>query len=197
MDHRDVLRREIRARRSRLSVDERRAYAHRIAHHLTRSHLFHNARRIAGYVAVRGEADPHLILEEARRRGKRTYLPVLSPVSDGRLWFATAHDLSTMRPNRFGIPEPHWIKQDLLHARQLDLVLTPLVGFDPHGNRLGMGGGFYDRSFAFLNDRRHHRRPLLIGCAYDLQQVDKLDRQDWDVPLNGIVTESGLRLFDD
>jgi 5-formyltetrahydrofolate cyclo-ligase len=74
----------------------------------------------------------------------------------------------------------------------LDLVLVPLVGFDARGNRLGMGGGFYDRHFAFLRNRRAWRRPLLIGIAFDVQRVPRLSDAAHDVPLWGIVTERGI-----
>jgi 5-formyltetrahydrofolate cyclo-ligase len=73
----------------------------------------------------------------------------------------------------------------------LDLVLVPLVGFDARGNRLGMGGGFYDRHFAFLRNRQAWRRPLLIGIAFDVQRVPRLSGASHDVPLWGIVTERG------
>jgi 5-formyltetrahydrofolate cyclo-ligase len=74
-------------------------------------------------------------------------------------------------------------------------VLAPLVAFDRSGNRLGMGGGYYDRSFAYLRHRVHWRRPRLIGYAYGFQEVQALERAHWDVPLSGVVTELGLRLF--
>ena len=83
----------------------------------------------------------------------------------------------------------------LLPGISLDLVLVPLVGFDDQGTRLGMGGGFYDRSFATRLFRRYWRKPRLIGVAYELQRVAHLDRQPWDVALDGVVTEQRLYLF--
>jgi 5-formyltetrahydrofolate cyclo-ligase len=70
----------------------------------------------------------------------------------------------------------------------------PLVGFDKAGNRLGMGGGFYDRSFAF-KQKRHSCQPKLIGLAHSIQQVDNLSVQGWDIPVDNIVTELGVSRF--
>ena len=83
----------------------------------------------------------------------------------------------------------------MIDIRRLDLVLMPLVGFDSTGSRLGMGGGFYDRSFAFLRRRQKWRKPNLIGAAFDCQKVEQIDGQSWDVPLSGVMTESGVELF--
>ena len=94
-----------------------------------------------------------------------------------------------MHLNRFGIQEPacsprHWVR-----AWQLDLILLPLVAFDESGNRLGMGGGFYDRSLAYRQSRTHSRRPRLIGLAHELQRVEQLATNSWDIPLDMIATE--------
>jgi 5-formyltetrahydrofolate cyclo-ligase len=76
--------------------------------------------------------------------------------------------------------------------RWLDLVLVPLVGFDPRGHRLGMGAGLYDRHFAFLRHRRTWRRPLLVGVAFEAQKVERLTEAEYDVQLDGVVTECGV-----
>lgn len=196
MDHRDQLRRELRARRLALTRAERDRLARAIARQLARSHLFLASRRIAAYLPVRGEASPLPLIARALALGKQVYLPVLSPLHDGRLWFCAYHGHRPLARNRFGIPEPRPRDGGLLPATGLDLVLAPLVGFDARGNRLGMGGGFYDRTFAFRNARRHWHRPRLIGYAYAFQQVAHLAACHWDVPLDGVVTEQGLRLFE-
>jgi 5-formyltetrahydrofolate cyclo-ligase len=77
----------------------------------------------------------------------------------------------------------------------LDLILTPLVAFDDQGNRLGMGGGFYDRTLAYLGRRKHWKKPRLIGTAHAFQQVARLPHESWDVPLHGVVTEKALLSF--
>ena len=149
-------------------------------------------RHLALYWPSDGEVDlrPLLNMQSA---AQQRYLPIL--VRGSRLRFAPWSNNSPMRPNRFGIPEPRTHRREHLRPNQLDAVLMPLVGFDAHGNRLGMGGGFYDRSFAFRHARRRWRKPLLIGVAFELQRCPPLPAAAWDVPLDGIVTEHGLRLF--
>ena len=98
-----------------------------------------------------------------------------------------------MDRNIFGILEPE--RKPRIDARRLDLVLTPLVAFDDRGVRIGVGRGYYDRCFAFLNRRRHWRRPKLVGVAYERQHVRELARASWDVPLWGAVTEAEYRQF--
>jgi len=149
-------------------------------------------RHLALYWPADGEVDlrPLLAMQTVRQQH---YLPIL--VRGSRLRFAALTASSSLYPNRFGIPEPRVQPRKLLRPTQLDAVLMPLVGFDEHGNRLGMGGGFYDRSFAFRHARRRWRKPLLIGVAFELQRCPTLPAAAWDVPLDGIVTEHGLRLF--
>ena len=192
MQTRAELRREIRAQRKALSPTEREQLAVRIAANLLESQPFITARRIAAYIAVNGEVDLDPLLHAAAEHNKSLYLPVLSPLRDQRLWFVAYHAGTRFAPNRFGIPEPVVRKRDLIKPVQLDLVLMPLVGFDLEGNRLGMGGGFYDRSFAFRRHRRHWHRPMLVGCAYSFQEVEGLIRYPWDVPLDAVVTEDGF-----
>jgi len=148
-------------------------------------------RHLALYWPNDGEVDlrPLLNMDAAQQR----YLPIL--VHGSRLRFAPWTASSSLHFNHFGIPEPRVNPRKLLRPTQLDAVLMPLVGFDDHGNRLGMGGGFYDRSFAFRHARRSWRKPLLIGVAFELQRCPPLPAAAWDIPLDGIVTEHGLRLF--
>lgn len=115
---------------------------------------------------------------------------MLVPVLHGRqLLFAPYTRGAGMVSNRFGIPEPAETGRAWLRGLQIDVALVPLVAFDPSGHRLGMGGGYYDRTFRFLLHRRHWRRPALIGLAYEFQCVDAIARRAWDVPLDAVVTE--------
>jgi len=72
----------------------------------------------------------------------------------------------------------------------------PLVGFDPAGNRLGMGKGFYDRCFAFRGrnpgSSPARRRPILAGLAHDCQQVERIPAEEWDVRLDVIFTPGSM-----
>ena len=188
MTDQQTLRRHL--KKARRSLDPgTAAQAQRAAlRRLKRLSCFRDARRIAAYVGSNGEIDPMPLLTAAAERGKRAYLPVLHPFRPGRLWFSRWRPGERLLPNRFGIPEPTRRHDQLLPARRLDLVIVPLLAFDADCHRLGMGGGYYDRTFAFLNQRVHIRRPLLIGLAHELQHVDSLDPQPWDVPLDAVVT---------
>jgi 5-formyltetrahydrofolate cyclo-ligase len=95
----------------------------------------------------------------------------------------------TLLPNRFRILEPRVNARRQRKVWALDLVLLPLVGFDDTGGRLGMGGGFYDRSLAYLARRKSWRKPALLGLAHECQKVDRLAQASWDVPLAGTVTD--------
>lgn len=148
---------------------------------------FRRARRIAFYLAHGGEIDPRPVFALAAALGKSCYLPVLHPGGQNRLYFAPHRPGDPLLPNRFGIPEPRLRHRIPLWT--LDLIFIPLVAFDAAGNRLGQGGGFYDRSLAHL---RHAARPLRIGLAHGFQQVPRLHPNPWDVPLHGVATEQGF-----
>lgn len=188
---RNQLRKNIRQQRRQLPLQQQHQHAQLLSHHVCRHPLFLNSRRVAGYLAEDGEINPELIIEKAWRYKKDVYLPILPPTGHA-LFFAPFTPQSRLIPNRFGIQEPdihpkHWIR-----ARQLNLILMPLVAFDPQGNRLGMGGGFYDRSLGFTRHRKQWHSPHLLGLAHDLQKVNQLPFESWDVPLNMIATEQRL-----
>jgi 5-formyltetrahydrofolate cyclo-ligase len=97
---------------------------------------------------------------------------------------------SQLTPNRFGILEPDHRAGHKMPPHLLDIVLLPLVGFDRHGGRLGMGGGFYDTTFAFHQGKK--TKPWLLGLAHSCQEVDELELAAWDIPLYGVVTDKEL-----
>ncbi len=186
------LRAELRRRRRALTQKQRREAGARLCRHLRRLPEVQRARRVALYLPNDGEIDPTPLIDWLRRRGARAYLPVLKPLSRNRLWFVHYHPDTPMVTNRYGIPEPqarhgaHRARR--LPAWALDLILLPLVGFDEQGQRMGMGGGFYDRSLAFT--RRPGPRPRLIGLAHECQRVASLPAASWDVPLDAIVSDA-------
>ena len=134
--------------------------------------------------------DPLPLMHALWSLGKHIYLPVLVTFSHQKLWFARFEPDDVLAYNRYGIPEP--VRRRLIKPCALDLVLTPLVAFDSAGHRVGMGGGYYDRSFAFLRHRRHWRSPRLLGIAYEFQKQAAIVPNDWDVPLDAIATESRI-----
>lgn len=168
-----------------------------MAAHLRHVHVFRTARYIALYMPVRGEADPRHI-QRWLAPHQQLYLPVLSPWKDKRLWFIRWDGQNRqLCPNRFHILEPcrPYHRQQQRAARWLDLVLTPLVAFDNQGNRLGMGGGYYDRTFAWKGMTQCRNQPCLLGYAYDFQWQPGLTHQPWDIRLDAVVTEKKFLRF--
>lgn len=192
MPDRQGLRQQLRHARRDLSANERTAAESCAVKRILRQPLFRRARRIAGYVGSQGELNPMALLEHAAALGKTCYLPVLHPFRRGELRFYRWRPGDRLRRNRFDIPEPLPRRRGLIAARRLDLVIVPLLGFDEDCHRLGMGGGYYDRSFAFVRRRQRTRRPFLLGFAHEVQRVDRLPSQPWDVPLDAVVTERRL-----
>lgn len=182
-----VLRREMRAHRRALRASQQRAAARRLARAVTSSVLFLKARRIAVYMAADGEIDPAGICRKAWQLGKQVYLPVLPSHGDSRLSFLRYKERAQLRVNRFGIPEPR-LSAGRVQPWQLDLVLMPLVAVDAAGNRLGMGGGFYDRTFNARLQATWPRRPRLAGLAHTFQCVPALVANPWDVPVGRVFT---------
>ncbi len=183
------LRQSIRRQRRALAEATARRCAEELAQHAIRHPLLRNADHVAAYLAADGEIDPAPLLDYLWSAGKTVYLPVLIPFAHGKLWFARYRPGDLLVENRFGIPEPK--RRQLVKPVNLDLVLMPLVAYDARGHRIGMGGGFYDRSFAFLHARRHWRKPTLVGLAYQFQQQGRITPNAWDVPLDAIATEAG------
>lgn len=192
-----ALRQRLRARRQALSPREQQEAAHAVARHLSHSPEFIRSRHIAVYWPNDGEVDPAPLVERAWALGKHCYLPVLHPTQPRRLWFVRWLPDTPLKENRFGIPEPNPYQEPRLAAHFLNLVLLPLVGFDHAGGRLGMGGGFYDRTFAFKqappDETPKARGPALVGLAHGCQEVPRLPRESWDIPLQAVVTELGVR----
>lgn len=145
--------------------------------------------RVAGYWASHGELPLNLVIPPLAARGQQFLLPVIG--KGKQLRFAPWQSGEEVQPNRYGIPEP-LAQDELLEPFQLDLVFVPLLGFDRRGNRLGHGGGYYDRSFAFLNDQVRPTEPLLVGIAYAFQELPQVDEEAWDVPLDFVATEREL-----
>lgn len=183
------LRRHLRAGRRALSRHAQRQAAQGLYRQLAQHPLFRRARHIALYLPNDGEIDPRALLRAAQQRCKAAYLPVLSPWPRSKMVFQRIRSGEALRKNRFGIYEPRRNPRQQRKVWTLDLLLLPLVGFDRHGARLGMGGGFYDRSLAYRHLRKNWHKPTLLGLAHECQQVERLDMASWDVPVQGTVTD--------
>ena len=188
---RPQLRRMLRKARRELTPSEQRKAAQGLYRQLAQQPLFRRAKHISLYLPTDGEIDPRLLLRAAQRRGKATYLPVLSAWPRTKMVFQRVRPGDKLLPNRFRILEPRVNANRQRPVWALDLVLLPLVGFDDVGGRLGMGGGFYDRSLAYLARRQSWRKPTLLGLAHECQKVERLAQASWDVPLQGTVTDRG------
>ena len=186
------LRREIRAARRALSPRERARRSSALVKHLSRDPVLWPVKRVACFWPHDGEIDLSSLFECLWRRGKQVLLPV---IDGSALWFAPYTPTTRLLANRFGIPEPASPRDQACALCAIDLLLMPLVAFDVHGHRLGMGGGYYDRTFAAVERRKHLRRPRLLGVAFAFQQRAQLSAQPWDIPLHGAVTEQGLQWF--
>jgi 5-formyltetrahydrofolate cyclo-ligase len=182
-----ALRAELRRRRRALPAPARIAAAEALPAHLRQQPAFTRPGFIAGYWACAGEMPLHAV--QLALHAEQTWcLPVVQ--ADGRLRFAPWRPGLPLVANRYGIPEPDLPAVDLLEPEQLSVVLLPLLGFTRRGQRLGAGGGYYDRSFAFRGERP--APPALIGVGYGFQACESLPADPWDVRLDAVATEHEL-----
>lgn len=188
----DDLRSSLRKARQSLSTPQREDAAIRCALLAHQLEPVRRARRLAAYMAYRGEMSCAPLVDWACRRGKTVLLPV---VAGKQMRFAPYRPGDRMVFNRWGIPEPERHPQRWVAARVPSVVFVPLVAFDLAGNRLGQGGGYYDRAFAFRQHAVHWRRPVLIGLAYEFQRVEELTPKPTDVPLDAVITEQKTHNF--
>jgi 5-formyltetrahydrofolate cyclo-ligase len=185
---RQQLRSQFRQKRGELTSAQQLSSAKNLlATCLTASNLAHvNTHNVACYLSNDCEINPKAIIEYCWQHKKRLLLPVLHPFSKGHLLFIDYCLNTKLKVNAYGISEPVVTSQNVCPLADIDVIFMPLVAFDSQGNRLGMGGGYYDRTLAPI--RRDGLTTQLIGLAHDCQQADSLPTDSWDIPLNGIVT---------
>jgi 5-formyltetrahydrofolate cyclo-ligase len=190
-----AIRSEVRALRRGLSERSAREKSAAILRRLAASPIFLQSRTIAAYLADDGEVGTNGLIEAAWAAGKEVYLPILRFAPEKSLWFGLYRPGSELAPNKYRIPEPALGADTVAEPWRLDLALVPLVAFDLRGNRIGMGGGYYDRTFAYRKEKGGTRTPRLVGLAFECQQRDSLPAEPWDVPLDGAATEDALYDF--
>jgi len=188
MPSHDEMRQRNRQLRAALTPAQQAQAAESLAARILQLDAYRDALRVAVYFAVNGEISLDLLIDHALGAGKQVYLPNLDRES---LRFSPYFRAQKMRINKFRLPEPDVGDDEMLQPAQLNLVLAPLVVFDAQRNRIGMGGGFYDRSFAMRKDPAV-LRPVLIGVAHELQKVDEIVPEDWDVRLDLVVTDAAI-----
>ena len=189
MNDQKALRQHLKNLRLALSAKARAEATAAVTARVVRLPQFRRARRVAGYFGSKGELDAMPLIEQAEAWGKQCFLPVLHPFRHGQLQLYRWRPGDRLLLNRFEIPEPVPCAENLIAARNLDLAIVPLLGFDSDCNRIGMGGGYYDRSFAFTRRFKHLKGPYMLGLAHESQRVDRLRTQTWDITLDAVVTE--------
>lgn len=178
----------IRQRRRALTPEQQRRFGQQAAARMLSFPPVVMAHTVAVFLSFDGELDTQPLIEQLWRAGKRVYLPVLHPFSPDNLLFLHYYPQSVLVTNRLKIQEPRLDVRDVLPLAKLDVLVTPLVAFDEDGQRLGMGGGFYDRT---LQNWQQHKI-LPVGYAHDCQLVEKLPVKEWDIPLPAVVTPSKI-----
>jgi len=184
----DEMRQYNRKRRAGLSPQQLVRSSQALAQKIIALDGYRQAQRLAVYFAVNGEIGLDPVIDHALAAGKQVYLPNLDRQS---LRFSPYFRAQKMRINKFRLPEPDVGDDYMLQPAELDLVLAPLVVFDEDCNRIGMGGGFYDRSFA-MRKSPQVSAPVLVGVAHDLQKVEQIVPEDWDVRLDMVVTDEAI-----
>ena len=184
MNQRSQLRKEIRLRRNSLQQAEQESAATALAQKLSKHIQIKQAKRIAVYLSNDGELSTSIFINWCWQQKKEVYLPVVHPFSQGNLLFLRYQKNTELVNNVYGIAEPKLDVTQVSPLSELDIICTPLVAFDKTGARLGMGGGFYDRSLAKWQQTQIYP----IGLAHDCQLVEKIPVASWDIPLPEIIT---------
>ena len=208
MSTRNEIRKSLRTKRQSLSEVEQQEFSDDLLIQLSARRDVLAAKNIALYLANDSELDAMPFIKWCWQNNKKTYLPVIHPFSHGQLLFLHYDESSVMKKNNYGILEPKLDVRLIKAIGEIDIIFTPLVAFDPLGNRLGMGGGFYDRTLSsWYQQYRYQNQPLdvtqskltkpyPIGLAHDIQLIDAIPTQLWDIPLPEIITPTRQYKFD-
>lgn len=192
-------RRHFTRQRRQLNEGSRRQLAHSASLYLTKLQQRLPAKaRIGLYYDGFGELPTQPILDWITRLNYQPYLPVVGSLGndDKRLRFVPIYHSKLLniptRIHSLGMKQNH--HRRLLWAAELDVIICPLTAVDLNGNRMGMGGGFYDTTLG-KSYQSGAKKPLKIGWCYDFQVVEQLAHQPWDVPLDALITPTGIRWF--
>lgn len=185
------IRQILRAKRKALTTTFQQKAADDLLLVLKNDTIIKKAKHIAVYLANNGELDLQPFIHWCWQQNKHIYLPVVHPFSKGHLLFLRYDNNSTMVSNRYNIKEPKLDVRVIKPIKQLDIIVTPLVAFDSTGARIGMGGGYYDRTLAKWYEHyalNKQYSPSIIGVAHDCQQISEVPHEAWDIPLPKIIT---------
>lgn len=178
-----AFRQELLERRRRLSPLQRQEKSRRILAELRQSPLYRQAQRLFLYLSRGEEVETDGIFLAAWQDGKETAVP--KTTAEGEMFFCLVSSLEEVSIGRFGIREPMGGRAQAVFPQKGALFLVPMVGFDEKKNRMGYGGGYYDRYFANYPELRR------VGLAFSAQAVPSLPVETTDVPMTDILTEHG------
>tara|TARA_B110000261_G_C13023215_1_gene332991 strand:- start:530 stop:1120 length:591 start_codon:yes stop_codon:yes gene_type:complete len=188
-DTRDTLRSSLREKRHGLSTEQQMAASLALFNMLGNQAFFRVAQRIAFYQVADGEIDPRMLLDLALSEGKSCFLPVIQQDNPEFVSFAPYDANTELAPNKWGIAEPP--ASEVISPTNFDVVFVPLVAFSKDCFRMGMGQGFYDRTFSFKIFNRRSS-PMLVGLAHECQLIDSFPVESWDVRLDAVATEKKI-----
>ena len=181
------LRARIKEKRKQLSDESLNLLGNDILKNIQGSISFEGHERISTYFSMNNEADTSELNNYLWDINKDLFLP---KIKQDTLLFSGYSKDQKLSLNDYGIPEPEHNNEKLIQAEQFDLMFIPLVAFDSKCNRIGMGGGYYDKTLAFKKESEKKSKPLLIGLAYEFQKIDTIEKNAWDIPMDAIITEN-------
>jgi len=187
------LRQILRKQRRQISHSRQQQHSQSIIQYIIHSPLYKNSHHIALYLAADGEVDLSSMIEQLFNDNKKIFLPIILSKKNSIMHFQLFDNETPLEKNCFGILEPVYQENRCIAVEHLDLILAPLVGFDEFGNRMGMGGGYYDRALQPLIDKQI--KTQFFGIAHEFQKVQHLQANHWDIPLHGIITEERMTFF--
>ncbi|MCW8879779.1 MAG: 5-formyltetrahydrofolate cyclo-ligase [Kangiellaceae bacterium] len=191
------IRQTVRQLRNQISQQESTQAGNNLCEHLLSMREYPKAKSVACFLSFDGEINTGPLISKLHQDNKICLLPYLRPSKPNRLWFMPYEKGDKLIRNRLGISEVCKPVNSSHRISTIDLLLMPLVAFDINGNRLGMGGGFYDASLCHLLDPEFkHQRPLCLGIAFERQKLNRLPKEPWDFPLDGVITENKIYRFD-
>jgi len=170
--------------RNQLNVETQSQCSNKVCRRIITLKQYQNAHQIALFYAFNGEVDLTEVWHHALSQGKQCYFPVI--IEPTLLLFLPVTTTTTFLPNQYGILEPQVDPQLAISPEDLEVIFTPLVAFDKHGTRVGMGKGFYDHTLA------DSRPKWLLGVGYEFQKEPFIEPNPWDIPLDAIITEKKL-----
>jgi len=181
-----TLRRITRDKRDSLCCEDREQMAQAIKDNLFAQPEFKSAEAVLFYAAFGSEVPTYSMIEESLEIGKMAILPI-TDIETNSLLLRRVHDLSSLKPSKYGIPEPELDTTEHFEMENIDLILVPGMVFDECGNRIGYGGGYYDRFLSKIN-----ASVPWVSIAFELQIVPLIPKEKHDLPVDKIITEKRI-----